>query len=103
MLTTFIALTGADEGAMTTVTAHLTGLIAERGNSIVVLMGVRNAHEANAVYANHGELWQVGDEPSSDELGPLVDRTITGSTPEHLRICTRQALDGFTGKTRVAA
>lgn len=103
MTTRFIALTSADEGAMTTVTEHLTNLITQRGVSVAVLQGVRAADEANAVYVNHGELWCVGDEPAGDELAPLVDRWIHGATPERLRACTHAALDLFLGKTRVAA
>jgi hypothetical protein len=102
-MTGFIALTGMDDAATHVVIETLARGITERDAHVAILGGVRNALEAQAVYANHGELWCVGDEPADDDLVPLVDRTIKGDTPEQLRASTRQALAAFLGKTRVSA
>jgi hypothetical protein len=64
----------------------------ERDAHAAVLQGVKSAHEAAAVYANHGELWCIGEQPASDELVALVDRTIDDSTPELLAAaCARRS------------
>jgi hypothetical protein len=99
-----IALTSADEAAMAAVAEQLLTASRVRALNLSVLIGIDNAHQAQAVYAECGELWRIGDDDSRPELDALVDREIVNHPhPTHLEILIEQALQRFLGKTRVAA
>jgi hypothetical protein len=99
-----IALTSADEAAMAAVAEQLLNASRTRALNLSVLIGIDNAHQAQAVYAENGELWRIGDDDTRPELDVLVDREIVNHPqPAHLEILIDQALQRFLGKTRVAA
>ncbi len=97
-----IALTGANPITLHQVHTQLLQAITHAGVRASVLADVRNAHEAQAVYGEGGELWRVGDDDTKPELDVLIDRTLPDATPERLADATRQALHRFLNKTNIA-
>jgi hypothetical protein len=100
MSTKTIALTSANEAALTAASERLLEAASERGVKLVLLQGVRTAHEADAVYRTGGELWRIGDDANSPELDPLVDRSIDDA-PERLQREVDQALHQFLNKQSI--
>lgn len=99
-----IALTSANETAMASAAEQLLAASRDRGLNLSVLIGVANAHQAQAVYLDHlGELWRIGEDETHPELDALVDRQIDDSTAGILQRRVDEELEKFLGKTRVAA
>lgn len=98
-----IALTSAGEATMATAAEHLLARITARGIAAAVTVGISTAHEAQAVYAEHGEIWRIGDDSTRPELDALVDRAIDDSTPARMLSELDAALHRFCSKTQVAA
>ena len=98
-----IALTSADENTMAAVAEQLVAASADRGLQLSVLIGIRDAHEAQAVYATHGELWRIGTDDSKPELDALVDRTLSDTHFQRLPHHVEHALERFLNKTRISA
>jgi hypothetical protein len=99
----YIALTSANEPAMSAVAEQLIRASARAPFPLALMVGVRDAQAAQAIYADGGELWRIGDDDSRPELDALVDRTINDSEPELMARQVNVALDRFLGKVRVAA
>ena len=97
-----IALTSANKAAMALVAEELAAASRNQGLQLLVLQGVEDAAQAAAVYADHGELWCVGDEAPHEELGPMVDRYITDESADATRAAARKALQACLSKTVVA-
>lgn len=98
-----LALTGAMETSITAAAHQLLELAARDGVQLALLQGVSTAHEAQAVYADSGELWRIGADESKPELGFLVDRWIQSDDMQQLHANIAEAWGEFTGKTRIAA
>lgn len=98
-----IALTSANEAAMSAVADQLLAASTKRRLQLSVLIGVKDAQEAQAVYAGHGELWRVGEDSTHPELDMLIDREIDDTEAGVMHCEVNQALEQFLGKTRVAA
>ena len=97
-----IALTGAHEAAMTAAAKRLLQHANVRHLQLSVLVGIRTAHDAQAIYSNGGELWRVGQDDGHPELDFLLDRWIDDA-PEVFIDRLDAALEEFLGKTRIAA
>lgn len=98
-----IALTSANEAAMAAVAEHVLAAAQAQGLQLTVSVGIQDAHAAQAVYREGGELWRIGEDDSRPELDALVDRVISDAGPFKMREDVEKALSRFLGKTRVAA
>lgn len=99
----FIALTSANELAMSAAAEQLLAASSGRGLQISVSVGVKDAFAAQAVYAHGGELWRIGEDDGAPELDALIDCQIDDSTPSILSRRVDEELERFLGKVRVAA
>lgn len=98
-----IALTSANEPAMSAACKQLLAAATHHRLQLSVLLGVKTALEAQAVYADSGELWRIGVDDSKPELDTLIDRAVDDSSPERMAREVDQALQRFLNKTVVAA
>jgi hypothetical protein len=98
-----IALTSANEAAMTAVATQLIRASGAAPFPLALMVGIKDAQEAQAIYSGGGELWRVGEDDTRPELDALVDRAIDDSSPDRMAREVDQALQRFLGKTRVAA
>lgn len=90
-----IALTSANEAAMQAVASQLLRAASTAQLPLSVMVGVKNAEEAQAVFSGAGELWRVGLDSGKPELDALVDRDICDASPVRLASETAQALRCF--------
>lgn len=93
-----IALTGANQAALSAVATQLLQAASAGSLSISVMPGVATADEAAAIFNGRGELWRVGEDESKPELDYLVDRAIDDSSPARMAVETAQALRRFLTK-----
>jgi hypothetical protein len=98
-----IALTSANEATMAAVAEQLLTASSEGALKLSVLLGIQNAHEAQAVYADSGELWRIGEDNTHPELDTLLDCQINDNAPLLMARQVDQQLLRFLTKTRVAA
>jgi hypothetical protein len=97
-----IALTSANEPAMQAVATQLLQASTDGGLQLSVIVGVKDAHEAQAIYGDGGELWRIGDDETKPELDTLIDRAIDDSSPARVATETAQALRRFMTKMHIA-
>ena len=97
-----IALTSANEHAMQSVATQLLQAATAGQLQLSVMVGVKDAGEAQAIFAGKGELWRIGDDETKPELDALIDRAIDDSTPARLASDTAQALRRFMGRTNAS-
>jgi hypothetical protein len=98
-----IALTSANEAAMSVAAEQLLRTSGKIGQPINVLLGIHTALEAQAVYSGHGELWRIGHDEDTPELDSLVDRFIDSDcTHEELLFRVDAALVEMLNKRAVA-
>lgn len=97
-----IALTSANEDAMAAVASQIAASASAGQLRLSVLVGVRNAHEAQAVFQGGGELWRIGQDDSTPELDPLVDRAIDDSAPARMATEVAQGLRRFITRAAIA-
>lgn len=76
-----IALTSANEEAMAAVASQLLSTSARRRLPLSVMVGVKDAHQAQAVFAGRGELWRIGEDETHPELDTLIDCQIPDNAP----------------------
>jgi hypothetical protein len=100
-----IALTSANETAMAAVAEQLLSASCQRSLRLSVLLGVKDAHQAQAVFTgpDRGELWRIGEDSTHPELDALIDCQIDDSAPLHMARQVRQAVERFLEKSRRAA
>src|SRR5205085_3692218 len=92
----------ANEAVMQAVAGQLLQAAHEGQLQLSVLVGVKDAHEAAAVYAGGGELWRIGEDESKPELDAMVDRAIDDSSPARTATETAIALRRFVTKRHIA-
>jgi hypothetical protein len=97
-----IALTSANEPAMQAVATQLLQASTDGGLQLSVIVGVNDAHEAQAIYCGGGELWRIGDDDTKPELDALIDRAIDDSSPARAAAETATALRRFCTKQHIA-
>jgi len=97
-----IALTSANETAMQAVATQLLQAASDGKLLLHVVIGVKDAHEAQAVYCGGGELWRIGEDDSTPELDALIDRAIDDSSPGRMAVETSIALRRCFEKVNVA-
>jgi hypothetical protein len=97
-----IALTSANERAMQAVAAQLLGAATTGQLRLSVLVGVKTAHEAAAVFQGGGELWRIGPDNGKPELDPLVDRAIDDTAPGRMASEVAQGLRRFMTRAAIA-
>lgn len=93
-----IALTSANEAAMAQVAEQLLAASKKHDAALSVLVGIKDAHEAQAVYSQAGELWRIGEDDSHPELDTLIDCQIDDTAPLHMARRVDQALHRFLNK-----
>lgn len=98
----YIALTGANEATLSAVAEQLIRASGARPFPLALMVGVKDAQGAQAIYAGGGELWRIGQDANTPELDYLVDRTIDDTAPAHMAHEVNQALHGFLNKTVIA-
>lgn len=98
-----IALTGALESTLHAAAKQLLRASVTGNLQLSVLVNIKDAAEAQAVYCDHGELWRIGHDDGKPELDALVDRTVDDGTPEDLQRNLDAALQRFLGKVAVAS
>jgi hypothetical protein len=90
-----IALTSANEPAMQAVATQLLEAAHAGQLPLSVMVGVKSAQEAQAVFQGHGELWRIGHDGSKPDLDVLVDRIIPDGAADRMAIATARALRHF--------
>lgn len=98
-----IALTSANEAAMHAVASQLLQAASTGQLPLSVMVGVKNAEEAQAIFSGAGELWRVGLDSGKPELDALVDRDISDMSPVRLATETAQALRRFVTRGNLQA
>jgi hypothetical protein len=97
-----IALTSANEAAMQSVATQLLQAATAGQLRLSVMVGIKTADEAQAIFHGQGELWRVGEDDSKPELDALVDRAIDDSAPARMAAETAQALRRFVTRADLA-
>lgn len=107
-----IALTSANEAAMSAVAEQLLAAASAQQLQLSVMVGIEDAFGAEAVFTGLGELWRIGVDESKPELDDLVDRWINDEAIAALPAIVDQELARFlqrmakirpTGRAFVAA
>ncbi len=96
-----IALTSANEDAMAAVAEQLLRRQHAVAPPLSVLVGIDNAHQAQAVCTPSCELWRIGEDETHPELDALIDCQIDDSAPLLMARQVDQQLRRFLTKTRV--